>query len=93
MYDCDDCIICNTNRGLFLLSKEKNAPNKNDQYVVYIELCLLSLSYKMITVFRKEEEGKGAGEPAITALLHGVRGRQSLTVLGMILWSVFYDRS
>ena len=36
-----------------LFSKEGNASNKNDQYVVYLEPCLLSLSFKMITVFPK----------------------------------------
>ena len=51
MFDCDSCITYNTNRRLFFFSKERNVSNKNDQYVVCLEsLCLLSLSYKMITV-------------------------------------------
>ena len=31
-----------------LFSKESNESNKNDQYVVYLELCLISLFCKMI---------------------------------------------
>ena len=53
MFDCDSCITCHTNRRLFFSSKERNASNKNDQYVVYLEFCLFSLSYEMIIVCPK----------------------------------------
>ena len=56
MFVCDDSVTCNTNRRLFFsffFPKWWNASNKSEQYAVHLELCLLSLSYKMRIVCPK----------------------------------------
>ena len=53
MFDCDSSITCYTDRRISFSAKERNAWDRNDQYVVYLEPRLLLLYYKMLTVCPK----------------------------------------
>ena len=57
-------------KEVLLFLKERNASNKNDQNVVYLKLCLLSLSYEMICLHRLHcvYLTSGCGMPAETSL-------------------------
>ena len=79
MFDCNNSITCNTTKRLFIFllffSKERNASNKNDQYIIYFELCLLSLSYKRERETDRQTEGQRSGHTSYKCCHKSVQGK------------------